>query len=298
MVAKKWAIPVIILFLFTFCKDHAVKSEDTGVKSMDSASISRWDVIQNGHLVITVFKDSGIYWKITDPARITVDADYKGVARSLKHISKLRDMVPIAVDKSKWKDKGLQDTSSQIVIYVSGKKADSFIIGKLEFVDQKLSSYPLRRPGSDQVYFLKGMYLDGSVLAPFEHLRKRDMAPVDISYMKSIRISTPGSNTYYLLERFKDQWSISGQAIDQAKANAYAKMLTELQIPNFVPAARQKMAQASLLIETTYGPVKFTATEQGAGNWVLASSVNIGNYLALTTAQVQAIFPPADFFQK
>jgi hypothetical protein len=266
----------------------------------DSASITRWDVIpaESNAQPFSIIKDSGLYWKIKMPDGKTADADLKTVGRSLKHLAGMKNMESATLDLSKWKEKGIDDDGTKLVEYKGNQKSDSFLIGKLVFLNQTKSSHYIRRPGSDKVFLLKSVYLEGSVLSPIESFRKREMVSVDMQYFKRIRIVTPGSNEYYLIEKVHDKWTINGQDANQDKVIRYAKMLTLIQIPDFANAPHKGAAGASLRIETTYGPVELTAKQEPDGSWIMASSVNLGNYLKLNTAQVNAIFPSVNQFVK
>jgi hypothetical protein len=274
--------------------------DEKNIAPLDSTTITRWDILPNGNqaLCYTVFKDSGIYWKVKMPDNKIADADLKTVTRGLRHLSKFAGMAPVNLDKSKWDAEGINDKGNKVIVYTNNIKAESFFISKLEFLNGNKSSYYLRRPGSDKVFIIKGVYLEGSVIAPAENFRKRIMVPVDLKYFKTIKIVTPGSNEYYLIEKVHDTWTINGQNAIQDKVNMYAKMLTMIQVPQFVDHISNSKHDAFLIIYTKYGDVKLYADQNTTGDWTLGSSVNIGNYLKLNTAQVNAIFPPVTEFTK
>jgi len=73
-------------------------------------------------------------------------------------------------------------------------------------------------------------------------------------------------------------------------------MLTLIQIPEFVSERVRNRPEASVFIDSKYGPISLSASKEENGKWVMASSVNVGNRLELTLPQVNAIFPPFHFF--
>jgi len=69
-----------------------------------------------------------------------------------------------------------------------------------------------------------------------------------------------------------------------------------LQVPEFEKARVSNPPEASVTIDTKFGQVVLAASKEPSGNWVLGSSVNIGNRIALNKAQVYAVFPPMHYF--
>jgi hypothetical protein len=220
----------------------------------------------------------------------------KIVSRSLKHLSKFNIAEGAKLDKTKWKNETLDDNGTRIVIYVGKRITDTYIISKLEFVDQYKSSYYIRKINSDSVYLLKETYLGGSVIAEEQNFRKREMAAVSPAFFKTIRIVAPDTNVYYLLENVLGSWELSGHTLDQGMVKAYAKMLSMLQIPAFAAGNASNPPGATITIDTKFGPIKLMASREPNGKWILSSSVNVGNSLELTDPQVHMIFPGLHFF--
>jgi hypothetical protein len=305
-----------IRFFFSFCllillggipqsctpsaKDiNGQTKKDQGIPVIDSTTVTRWDVSPKGdaNLAYTVYKDSGLYWTVTLADKNKADADLKVINRSLRHFSDFKNMQPASLDQAKWKAEQIDDKGTHLTVYVNNQKADSFIIGKLEFSPQNKSSYYIRKAGTDKVYTLTPDYLEGSIIAPAESFRKKDMVPVSYTYFKTLKIVTPGSNQYYLIENLHGKWSINGQDADQQKVNGFIRILNRIQIPSFAKPPSGVHPDASITIETRYGPIKLSATREDASDkWIIASSVNIGNYLLLNTGQVNALFLPVTFF--
>jgi hypothetical protein len=292
-------ITLLSCLVFSGCKnqDQSRQGKNGGFNSADTV-VSMWTVIPGGNrsLNYTILQDSG-YWKIKMPDHKTADADLKTISRALRHWSQIRNPQPASLDKKQWDNEGIGDNGTMVIFSTGDHNTDSMIIGKLEFLNGNKSSYYLRKPGTDKVFMVKEVYLDGSVIAPVESYRKRQMVPIDFSLFKKIRIVTPGSDEYYLIEKVHETWTINGQDALQDKVNAFARMLTMIQIPAFSEAPKEHPG-ASLIVFTDYGEVKLTATENEPGTWILASSVNVGNYLKLTTPQVNAIFPTVTGFVK
>ncbi len=305
---SRFAIPALLfvvvaalcIFLYIFLVKHQSRKINalTISEGPDSATITRWDVTPHGNknVAYTVFKDSNI-WKIKLHDNTVADADLVIIARSLKHLSKFKNMIHVQLDKSGWKaEKFDNDSGTRITIYTGNKVAGSYIVSKLEFIDQYKSSYYIRPVNSDSVYQITETYLDGSVMAKEENFRKKILVPVDPSYYKRVRIVSADTNVYYLLENVNGRWSINGREIDQRKVLTYLKMLTLLQIPHFAVERVKNRPEASVLIDTKFGPITLTASKEQNGKWVMASSVNVGNRLELTLPQINAIFPPFYFF--
>ncbi len=265
--------------------------------ALDSLSITRWDVIpqSNMNAMYSVFQDSGI-WKVRLQDHAIVDADLAIVIRALRHFTKMDTAKLVILDKSKWKSEGLDDNGTRVIVYEGDNIAGRFIIGRLEFVDQFKASYYFRRINSDSVYLLKETYLDGSMLAPDHNFRKRILNPINPYYYKTVKVISPDTNVYYLLENVNGTWSINGRPINQIKANAYVKMLSLIRVPEFAKERVSNPPEASATIDTKFGQVMLAASKESNGNWVLGSSVNIGNRLELNRAQVYAVFPPMHYF--
>src|SRR5665213_3698198 len=100
----------LCIFLFLFFGGHRQihSSDNANYNVADSASITRWDIIPKGDpaATYTVFKDTGV-WKIRMQDHSIVDADLKIVGRCLKHLSKFQSAEHAKLDKSKWKEEGL-----------------------------------------------------------------------------------------------------------------------------------------------------------------------------------------------
>ena len=287
---------VFIYMLLIKHHDNNINSQSISEGS-DSATITRWDVYPHGNknTAYTVFKDSNV-WKIKLHDNAIADADLTIVGRSLKHLAKFTGAEHVVMDKSKWKAAGLDDSATKIVVYEGEKIAGSYYIGKLEFIDQYKSCYFFKPVQSDSVYQLTETYLDGSVMAKEQNFRKKNMVPIDPSFYKRVRIVSADTNVYYLLENIQGKWSINGRDIDQRKVLTYLKMLTLIQIPEFVSERVRNRPEASVFIDSKYGPISLSASKEENGKWVMASSVNVGNRLELTLPQVNAIFPPFHFF--
>ncbi len=290
------AICVIVYFALSKRTDQKPIAV-AGKATLDSLSITRWDVIphSNMSLVYSVFKDSNV-WKVRLQDHQIVDADLSIVTRSLRHLSRFDQAKSVKMDKSKWKAEGIDDNGNRVVVYEGDQVVGTYLISKLEFVDQYKASYYLRPVNSDSVYLLKETYVDGSIQAPDHNFRKRAMNGVDPNFYKTVKVVSPDTNVYYLLENVHGVWSISGRQIDQAKALAYIRMLSLIQIPEFATEHVKNPPEASVTIETRFGPVVLAASKEASGNWVLGSSVNIGNRLELTMPQVYAVFPPFRYF--
>jgi len=287
----------VALYLFLANQRQSKSNSAIISENADSASITRWDVVPNGDrsLAYNVFKDSGI-WKIRLHDNVIVDADLNIVKRSLKHLSKLASAEHVHLAKSKWKDEGLDNSGTMVTVYEGERVTGSYIIGKIGFIDQYKSSYYFKPVQSDSVYRLTEVYLDGSAIAKEENFRKRTFVPVAPVYYKQVRIVSADTNVYYLLENIKGKWSISGRDIDQNKVLTYLKMLSLIHVPTFTSELVKTPPEASVLIDTKYGPITLIASKTHDGNWVMASSVNIGNRVELTLPQVNAIFPPFHYF--
>jgi len=265
--------------------------------ALDSLSITRWDVIPQSNMnqIYTVFEDSNV-WKIRLQDHDIVDADLGIVTRALRHFTKMDSAKLVKMDKAKWKTEGIDDNGTRVIVYEGSQIAGRFIVGKMEFMDQYKASYYFRRINSDSVYLLKETYLDGSILAPDHNFRKRALDPVNPYYYKTVKVISPDTNVYYLLENVNGVWSINGRNINQNKVNSYIKMLSMLQVPEFEKARVSNPPEASVTIDTKFGQVVLAASKEPSGNWVLGSSVNIGNRIALNKAQVYAVFPPMHYF--
>ena len=281
-------------------QNRELVTEKKGNPIIDSSTISRWDVYpaDQKEIRFSVFKDSGVFWKVSFGNQKNFDADPRIVNRSLKHFSDFKNMNPANLNKTLWSQKGIDDKGTKIVVYVLNHKTDSFRISKMEFNPQNKSSYYIRREGTDSVYLLSPDYLEGSIVAKGTSFRKREMVPLNTALYKTIRIVLPGTDSYYLIEKLhNNQWSINGQEADQKKVNGYLRILSMIQIPEFATGTIKTHPDASITIKSDLGDIVLSVYKNETDNkWIMASSVNIGNLLNLNNEQINALFLPSSFF--
>ena len=218
--------------------------------SVDTAKITKIVITpQIGGGDEITFTKTGSDWELKSAGK-SYKSDKNTIKNILTKLSILRPERVAAIEKSKWKEYEVTDSTSTRVTLYSGDKAESEIyVGKFSYTQPpkvqgmpqqqqgqgKMSTY-VRLAGEDEVYVVDG-FLKMDIQPKVDAYRDKNLLTAKTEDLTKLSFHYP-NNDNFTLNLVDNKWMINGMEADSTETVKYLNKLKRVSSSTFMDDAK------------------------------------------------------------
>lgn len=233
-----------VIVKLTEGEDRTFKSE---MVSLDSARVTKIIITPKlGETAKEVtFTRTGTEWKLESDGKSYI-SDPASVKNVLSELMRMKSERVAAVDKSKWKEFEVSDsTATRIKIYDGKKEMADLYVGKFSYAQPqgqqqnpyqqqnkgKISTY-VRPAGDDEVYVVEG-FIKMSIQPNVNAYRNKNLFVSNKDDLNKLTFSYPEGESF-ILSKDENHWLLNGIPTDSALTVKYLNKLARVTSSNFI----------------------------------------------------------------
>ncbi|MDQ3072630.1 MAG: DUF4340 domain-containing protein [Bacteroidota bacterium] len=253
---------IVIIYIISYAQKHEEIKQEVVLESLlpiDTSKVSGWRVIheEDSTKNVTVVRSSS-GWKVALPSGKSVEASPDLIRRSLLHMALMKPNSLETNKKEKWEELGVHEKGARLIVFEGGRESAAIYLGEMFFLNDVKANHYVRLPQDNNVYTVD-LYLDGSLRAPLEKYRKKELMNCEKPIISFAALSKPVVNNTAALNARK--------AICDLKPGAFVSR------PDTEPLGNWKI----IFNDSSFVSVLIWADDS---TYILGSTFNQGNYLS------------------
>ena len=272
---------IVAAFLFHDSK-HGERSFRNELVNIDTAKVTSINIYpkNTGHKLVKIFKE-GNYWKVDIANNKTAYVPQQKVDEMFTELLKIKPLSVAALNKNKWKEYQVDDSSgTEVKVYEGGDNTLDITLGKFAFERPRNMSTYVRVAGDNSVYKISGM--PGFIFNQGANYF-RDGRVINDNYSNWTKLSFayPDDSSFVLEKKNKD-WMIGARKADSANTVNFLRSLSQLNNQSFVDNFDQ-----SALSKATY---TLTINSSAKGGITVTSFISPSDTLINSSTNPDAYF--------